>query len=166
MSSRMASAHSRLKAALCATIPSRYRTSLSTAISSGTADALDGVAVVTPPSCRRCSSGRPCHGPAAEEVEMEVEDALARLGSDVRHHPVAAAETGLVRDALDDAEEPDQQAGVGIGQGMGIGDVAARDDEHVRRRLRVDVAEGDDLVILVDPVGRDLARHDAAEEAV
>ena len=40
------------------------------------------------------------------------------------------------------------------------------DDEHVRRRGRVDVAEGEGVLGLGDDVGRDLARDDAAEEAV
>jgi len=30
------------------------------------------------------------------------------------------------------------------------GDVASRDDQHVRRCLRIDVLEGDDAVVLVD----------------
>ena len=42
----------------------------------------------------------------------------------------------------------------------------ARDDQDVGRRLGVDVAEGNDEVVLVDEVGRDLAGDDAAEEAV
>src|SRR5512147_1534713 len=44
--------------------------------------------------------------------------------------------------------------------------VLRSDDQEVRRRLRVDVHEGDGVVVLVDDLGRDLAGGDLAEEAV
>ena len=46
------------------------------------------------------------------------------------------------------------------------GEVASRDDQHVRRRLRIDVIEGDDAVVLVDDGCGDLTRDDLAEQAV
>ena len=46
------------------------------------------------------------------------------------------------------------------------GDVALGDDQLVHRRDRVDVVEGQDELILVHAVGRDLARDDPAEQAV
>ena len=42
----------------------------------------------------------------------------------------------------------------------------SRDDQHVYRRLRVDVLEGDQPVVLVDDGRRNLAVDDLAEEAV
>jgi hypothetical protein len=45
-------------------------------------------------------------------------------------------------------------------------DVRARDDEDVRRGLRVDVAEGDGPLVLVDERGGNLARDDFAKETV
>src|ERR1051325_4263160 len=45
------------------------------------------------------------------------------------------------------------------------GDVPARDDQAVRRRLRVDVVESDGDVVLELLLRRDLAGDDAAEEA-
>ena len=44
-------------------------------------------------------------------------------------------------------------------------DVRARNDQHVRRRLRIDVVEGDGDVVLEHFLRRDLAGDDAAEEA-
>ena len=44
--------------------------------------------------------------------------------------------------------------------------VPARDDENVRWRLRLNVSDGDNVVILIDHVGRDLARDNAAKEAI
>jgi hypothetical protein len=45
-------------------------------------------------------------------------------------------------------------------------DVAAGDDQHVQRRLRVDVPDGDELVVLVNEPGWNLAADDPAEEAI
>ena len=44
-------------------------------------------------------------------------------------------------------------------------DVLTRNDQHVRWRLRVDVVERDDKVVLKDFLRGDLAGGDAAEEA-
>ncbi len=46
------------------------------------------------------------------------------------------------------------------------GDVAARDQENVDRGLRRDVAEGENVVRLVDEVGRDVTGGELAEETV
>ena len=59
----------------------------------------------------------------------------------------------------------DRDAGV-------LGEVVVRrddffwDDEDVRRRLRVDVAEGQAVVVFVDDLGRNLALDDFQEEVV
>ncbi len=50
----------------------------------------------------------------------------------------------------------------------GVGErweMLARDDEKVHRRLRGDVAEGDNLLIRVKELHRQLARSDAAKKA-
>ncbi len=44
--------------------------------------------------------------------------------------------------------------------------MALRHDQQVHRSLGRDVREGDDLVVLEEQAGRDLAGDDAAEEAV
>src|SRR6185312_12581042 len=46
------------------------------------------------------------------------------------------------------------------------GDRFLRDEQHVHRRLRVHVAEGQQFVVLPDDVGRDLAPDDLAEDGV
>jgi len=43
--------------------------------------------------------------------------------------------------------------------------VRARNDQHVRRRLRIDVVEGDGDVVFEHFLRRDFAADDAAEEA-
>jgi len=46
------------------------------------------------------------------------------------------------------------------------GHVTIRHQQHVRRRMGLDVAEGGYLLVSVDDVGRDVAADDLAEEAV
>ena len=48
----------------------------------------------------------------------------------------------------------------------GVRVVAARDHQHVRGGLRVEVAEGEGRLALVDHVGRDVPGDDLAEQAV
>jgi hypothetical protein len=43
--------------------------------------------------------------------------------------------------------------------------VLPRHDQHVHRRLRVDVVEGDQAIVLIDLRRGDLARDDLAEQA-
>ncbi len=45
-------------------------------------------------------------------------------------------------------------------------DMLARDDERVDGRVRIDVAEGDRLLVLVNNIGGNLARDDATEDAI
>ena len=89
---------------------------------------------------------------------MEVGHGLPGVGPGVRHDP----EPGL-RDALrvgrelrDDREQAPDERRVRVGERGGRHDMARGDDEDVRGRPRVDVAERDDGVIAVDDVGGDL----------
>lgn len=97
---------------------------------------------------------------------MQVEDALPGLGADVRHDPVPTRDARIGRDGADGPKHVSQEVTIGIGQGVGVGNVVARNDEHVGRCLRVDVSEGDDLLVGEHDLRRNLARHDAAEQAV
>ena len=45
-------------------------------------------------------------------------------------------------------------------------DVLARHDQRVQRGLRIDVGEGDDVIVAVDDRRRNLAFHDPAEQAI
>jgi hypothetical protein len=46
------------------------------------------------------------------------------------------------------------------------GDVLFRDEQHVQRRLGVDVLEYQQVVVFEDDLGGNLPRNDSAEEAV
>ena len=102
---------------------------------------------------------------AAEQVEVQVEDALPGALAVVRDQPVVL-ETEVARDGggpRDDLADPGASPSAGVGEPA---DVLPRNDEDVRRGLRRDVVERVDLVVGVDLLRRDLARRDPAEEAV
>jgi hypothetical protein len=88
------------------------------------------------------------------------DEAVARLGAAV------ADQALLERHRLRPGDDLAEQSRVGGDQRGRGGVVLLGDHQHVRRRLRVDVAEGEDAVGLVDDVGRDLTGDHAAEEAV
>jgi inner membrane transporter RhtA len=110
------------------------------------------------------SAGRPAERPAGQQVGVDVEDALADLGSGVED----GAERGQA-ERLRGALDAGQQAGRDVGPDRGLDDVAqvlARNDEDVRGRLWVDVAEGERGVVGVHDVGRHFPGDDLAEQAV
>ena len=84
---------------------------------------------------------------------MEVEDRLARVGSDVRDDPVPA-QAGAGGHRPECAEEGAQEFAVlvRIGQVIGRPDVPPRDGEEVGRRPGIDVPEDDRSLVLVDPI--------------
>src|SRR4051794_27826792 len=57
------------------------------------------------------------------------------------------------------------EAGLAFVQVVERRDVSSRDDEDVRRRLRVDVVKREDLIVFENLAGRDLAARNPAEEA-
>ena len=94
---------------------------------------------------------------------MQVEDALAGSGADVRDEP-PRVETLGIRHA--------RCQGTHVGKGLRTDDVGHRsnvidrDDQQVGRGRRVDVAECQRMLRTIDHVGGDVPRRDLAEEAV
>ena len=98
---------------------------------------------------------------------MDVEHRLTRSGVAVENSPVAAF---LVPVFLGDRScstcHLTDQPIILSRQFVERWDVTSRHDEHVHRRLRIDVPECDEPVVLVDEVARDLAGNNSAEEAI
>ena len=69
----------------------------------------------------------------------------------------------MLRPRRDASNRPGVVAGRQIVQ---RGDVPARDDQDMQRRLRVDVLERHQLIVLMDELAGNLAADDLAEEAV
>ncbi len=115
----------------------------------------------------RSLAGRPGQGPPTEDVQVDVEHGLAGVGVAVEDGaeaafavPVAGRERGAPTDHLA------HQAIVISGEIVQARDVPPRHDQHVHRRLRIDVLEGDEPFVLIDNRGGDLSVDDLAEEAV
>ena len=96
---------------------------------------------------------------------MEVLDALAGVGTDVRHEPVARR-AAIGGGCPQRAEETAEQIGIGGREIRRGRDVPPRDGQQVHGCLRVDVAEHDHEVVLSHDIGRYVARRNTAEEAV
>lgn len=98
---------------------------------------------------------------------MEVRHGVAAVVADVAHEAVAAVGQALGRRHLLGQEVHRRQILGVLGlQLVGVGDVRARDDEHVCRHRRVDVAEGVGALALGHLRAGDVAGQDLAEEAV
>ncbi len=95
---------------------------------------------------------------------MKVPDRLAGAIAVVDHDSEVLSVARLGGDPTADAEQvPGERR---IVQFRERRHVAARHDEHVERRLRIQVGERDGLLVLIHELRRDLARDDAAEDAV
>lgn len=98
---------------------------------------------------------------------MQVRDRHHRVGPGVHRQPKAAlADPLLPRDGLRDAHQVAHRRIVPRFEVVDRSHVLVRHDQHVHGGLRLDVAEGGYVLVLVDDVGRDGAADDAAEEAV
>ncbi len=121
---------------------------------------LAEVATVEAPGA---STRWPLQRTAAEQVEVEVVDRLAGVGSTVDDHAVAAVELQFGRQPRDDEQQVAQQRGVGFSYVAQRRDFLFGDDDHVRWRLRSNVVKRQAAIVLVDDAGGDLAVDDALE---
>src|SRR2546423_3182695 len=98
---------------------------------------------------------------------MYVEDGLPRARACVDDGAVARFGVPLFGCyARGHAQEVSEHRLFALARFVERSDVRARDDERVRRGLRVDVAEGQRLLVLVDLRRGNLARGDLAEDTV
>ena len=103
--------------------------------------------------------------PPAQNVPVHVKDGLAGVGAGIEDEPPT------VCDALGRCHrgrshgQLTSEPGTGDEERTEIVVVLPRDDQDMRRRTWVDVAEGQDPVGLPDDVGRYLGGDDSAEQA-
>lgn len=104
---------------------------------------------------------------ATENVQVDVENALARVRPDVPDEAVAALGDALfARDMIGCLDQGGEYRAIFGLRRMDAGNMGTWDDERVEGRLRVYIAEGDDGIVAIDLGAGDLAGDDAAEEAV
>ena len=98
---------------------------------------------------------------------MEVVDGLAALVAHVEDQAIApVADAGLPGNRCRCLKETAEEGAVLCRQLAGRGNVLLGDQEDVGRRARIDVVDGEEMVIFVDLRDGDLARGHATEEAV
>ena len=110
---------------------------------------------------------RPAHFLSADDVQVDVEHGLTRIGLAVEHKAGAAFfETEVLRDKLCAVEHLAHEFAIfrlHVHDGC---DVALRHDQKVYRCLRGDVIEGEHVVVFVDFLGRDFTLDDFAEKTI
>src|SRR6266545_4880502 len=111
-----------------------------------------------------CLSGGPRHRAPAEQVQVQVKHRLPAVGVRVHHHAITShRDPFLVRQLAREAQHfPEELRVFGL---VERGDVRRRDDQQVRRRLRVQVREGEQPIPPLHDLRRHLPRRDLAEDA-
>ena len=98
---------------------------------------------------------------------MEMVDALPGGRARVGNQPEAAlGDAGFTGELGGDGEQATEHLGVGLCKVGRRVHVAPGNQQKVSRRLRVDVVESKNEVVIVDDVCRDLATDEAAKQAV
>src|SRR5690606_18720838 len=123
-----------------------------------------------PPEAARPCSARDHRAErlASEQVDMEVRYFLAAIGSDVRQQPVTWLDQALLaRDMANRADEAgDLFRARPRGKIVPAHVSTLRDHQHVHRRLRCDIVEGERPLVLVDLLARDISAQDFSEYVV
>jgi len=97
---------------------------------------------------------------------MQVRHGLPRVRAIVEDQPIAVS---LEAEFLGDFGGLEQKVAEDLViRGSGFGDARdrfLRNDQHVRRCLRFDIAESDDQIVLIDNRGRDFPGDDFLEQS-
>lgn len=98
---------------------------------------------------------------------MKVRNTLSAIRPGVGHQPKAAVGDALLRSQTR-RRDPDamHQPGVGLGDLAQGRQVMPRDDQEMDGSLRVDILNGNEVIVLIDPLGGNLAGDDPAKETV
>ena len=98
-------------------------------------------------------------------MDVDVGNAFAGMGAVVDHQAVAGlVETLFFGDVTGGEEEATEELAVALAGFADARDDALRDDEDVDRGLRVDVADGEYLLVVANDIGGDLPGRDAFKE--
>lgn len=97
---------------------------------------------------------------------MHVEDSLTRTRAGVEDHAVVLSKTFRLGDKPSRAHQRGKIVALSHGKRGRIGFVSPRNHQHMGRRLWVDVAEGNCVVIFMHYLCREIPRDDLAEKAV
>ena len=99
-------------------------------------------------------------------MNVHVKDGLACARSDIEHCPVPILDTALTCNMGCSELTAADDFGVFCGRLLQSADMLLGNDQHMRRRLRVDVFKSVDVLIFIDFFGRYLTSDDAAEQTI
>jgi len=98
---------------------------------------------------------------------MQVRHRLARVRARVHDGSIARARVPAVAcDRCGTSSKLSEERFVFWRRSAVVGQMLARDDEHMKWRLRIDIAYDEEVVILKHNIGGDLPRDDLAEYAI
>src|SRR5690606_9249328 len=104
---------------------------------------------------------------AGQQVQVDLEHGLAAVLVAVHDDAVTVfGEALLLRVARRGGGQPADHDRIVLADIVERGEVGLRHEQHVHRRLRRDVTERDQVLVLVDDVGRDLAADDPVEDGL
>src|SRR5688500_9649749 len=98
-------------------------------------------------------------------MQVNMEDGLTRFRVAVEDGPITGPVVSLVpSDLRGGADHGADQAIVTLVEVVERGNMLLRYDQHMQRRLRVDIGERQQPIVFVDLRRRNLTGHDAAEQ--
>ena len=103
---------------------------------------------------------------SADEVDVKMKYGLTCAGADIEHRAIAVLDAAQARDFRGGEMTAAHNSGFFSSGFFQSANMFFRDDEYVRRGLRIEVFESVGEVILVNFFGRNFAGNDAAEQAV
>src|SRR5579864_565793 len=111
-------------------------------------------------------SRRPAECASAQEVNVQVKDGLSGAGANVEDGAVSLLDLALSGDHGGGQMAAADDFGVTAFRFFQSCKMAFGDDEHMGRRLRINVFKREDVFIFENSFRRNLAANDAAEEAI
>ena len=106
------------------------------------------------------------HRPATQQMQVHVIYRLAAFLTGVHHRTKTLGESFFFRDLLRHRVQMSDQPLVTRRQVREGRDVFARDQQHMHRRLRMNIGEHHRIIILVELLHRNLTRGNLAEQAI
>lgn len=106
------------------------------------------------------------HGPSAQNMQVKVVHALSTVGTRIDHDPVTIPQTFQPSHFCRCKQKKSEQRRIALpGLGKG-GNMPLRNDEHMSRSLRRQVAKGQHLFVLVKSRRRNRAGGNLAKQAI
>ena len=104
--------------------------------------------------------------PATQQMQMQMIHRLPSIVSGVHDDPVAFAQLLVACDRAGSDHQRAQQPVIVCHGVRGRSDMSLRNDQHMYRRLGIDVRKTDTKLVLIDAVRWNIPADDPAEEAI